>query len=105
MDLKLDIDRFEEKQELFIKEIIHPIMTKLVEAGLEGQQMEELTANIGFSVASILDDTTRIESDGAEVKPYLTFRESGDELIHCGENAYTYEYVIKILKELFDDQA
>ncbi len=102
MELKLEPETFEALQEIFIKEIMQTVMTKLVEGGLEGQQMEELTASISFSIASILDDTSRIESEGVEVKPYLTFRESDDALIHCGENAYTYEYVIKILKELFD---
>jgi len=102
MDLKLDVEKFEERQEIFIKEIMQTVVTKLVEGGLEGQQMEELTASISFSIASILDDTTQIEADGVEVKPYLTFRDGDDEVIHCGENAYTYEYVNKILKELFD---
>jgi hypothetical protein len=36
------------------------------------------------------------------VKPYLTFRTGDDEIIHCGENAYTYEFVRGALKELFD---
>ncbi len=102
MDLILETEKFEEYQEAFIKEITQTIMVKLVEGGLSGQQMEELTASIAFSIASIIDDTTEIESDGAQVKPYLTFRASDDEIIHCGENAYTYEYVIGILKKLFD---
>ena len=102
MDLKLEPEKFEEAQEALMREITQSIRVKLVEGGLEGRQMEELTANIAFSVASIIDDTTQIESDGMPVKPYLTFRSGSDEIIHCGENSYTYEYVIGILKELFD---
>lgn len=102
MKLKLEPEKFEEFQELFIEEITKSIMTKLVEAGLEGEKMEQITADIAFSIASIIDDTTSIEADGVEVKPYLTFRENDDELIHCGENAYSYEFVIGILKKLFD---
>jgi hypothetical protein len=76
-------------------------MVKLVEAGLAGDKVEELTAHIAFSVASILDDTSRIESGAMEARPYLGFRIGEDEVVHCGENAYTYEFVTKILKEMF----
>lgn len=102
MELKLEIEKFDEYQEIFIEEIVKTIMVKLVEAGLEGEKMEQVTANIAFSIASLIDDTSRIESDGIEAKPYLTFRAKDDEIIHCGENSYTYEYVIGVLKKLFD---
>lgn len=102
MEFKLEPEKFEESQEAFIREIIKSTMVKLIESGLEGRQLEEATANVAFSIASIIDDTTQIESNDALVKPYLTFRVSDDEIIHCGENAYTYEYVRKVLKELFD---
>jgi len=102
MDLKLEPEQFETYQELFIEEITKTIMVKLVEAGLEGQQLEDTTASIAFSIASIIDDTTGIESGGVEVNPYLTFRANDDEIIHCGENAYTYEFVMGIMKKLFD---
>lgn len=102
MELKLNPEKFEELQEIFIKEIIQTIRVKLVEGGLEGQKLEELTANIGSSIASIIDDTTPMEVEGTRVKPYLTFHGDDDDIIHCGENAYTYEYVMKILKEIFD---
>ena len=41
-------------------------------------------------------------SDGVEVKPYLTFQGEEEEIIHCGENSYTYEYVLGILNKFFD---
>ncbi|MGD2116827.1 MAG: hypothetical protein PVG66_00565 [Chromatiales bacterium] len=102
MELKLDAEKYDEFQEIFIAEIIETIMVKLVESGLEGIKLEETTANLAFSIASILDDTTEIESDGVQVKPYLTFRASEDEIVHCGENSYTYEFVIGVLKKLFE---
>ncbi len=101
MELNLDADKFEALQKAFIAEITETIMVKLVEAGLEGQQLEDATASIGFSIASILDDTTRFEADGEVVKPYLTFRGGENELIHCGENAYTYEFMMGVMKKLF----
>ena len=69
MKLVQDIDRFDVYQVALIKEITQAIAVKLVEAGLEGELMENTTANIAFSVASILDDTTRIEADGGRAIP------------------------------------
>jgi hypothetical protein len=101
MQLQLEPEKFEAYQKLFIREIIENIMVKVVEAGVTGEKVEEITAFVAFSIASIIDDTAKIESDGVEVRPYLTFRTDEDELIHCGSNSYTYEFVEKILKELF----
>jgi hypothetical protein len=102
MKLVQDTDRFDEYQVALIKEITQAITVKLVEAGLEGELMENTTANIAFSVASILDDTTPIEADGGDVHPYLTFRSGDHELVHCGENAYTYEFLTGVLREMFE---
>ena len=102
MNLKLEPEKHEKYQQSLIREIVQTIMVKLVEAGLEGEKLEEVTASISFSIASIIDDTTAIEADGVAVNPYLTFRDGDDEVIHCGENAYTYEFVRGVLKELFD---
>ena len=102
MDLKSEPEKFDVFQQAFIEEIIKSITTKLVEAGITGNQMEHITGNIAWSIASIIDDTTRIESEDGDVRPYLTFRSGDDELIHCGENSYTYEFVAGTLKKLFD---
>jgi len=101
MELKLDPDKFGEIQRVFISEVIQTIKIKLIEAGLEGTELEDLTASLAFSLASIIDDTTQIESDGIEAHPYLAFRTDENEITHFGENAYTYEMVFPVLKRLF----
>jgi len=101
MNLVQDSDRFDNYQVALIKEITQAIAVKLVEAGMQGEIMENTTANIAFSIASILDDTSGIEADGDEVHPYLTFRSGESNLVHCGENAYTYELLTDVLNEMF----
>jgi len=101
MNLKLEPQRFDELQVLFIREMVKNIKLKLQESGLEGEQLEAATANIAFSVASAIDDTAGIEAEGVEVRPYLTFRTNGDEVIHSGENSFMYEYVYSALRRLF----
>ena len=101
MELKLDAKKFDQYQELLIGEITKTIMVKLIEAGLEGEALEDATASIAFNVASIIDDTTQIDADGVEVRPYLTFRENENELVHYGENSYMYDVMMDVMKKLF----
>jgi hypothetical protein len=105
MQLNLDATLFEEQQAILVRELVQSIRVKLQEAGLTGENLEEATASIAFSVASTIDDTSAIEVDGVEVHPYLTFRTSDDELTHCGENAYTHEFVYEMLQSLYEKKA
>ncbi|MCP3849079.1 MAG: hypothetical protein GY694_02400 [Gammaproteobacteria bacterium] len=103
MELKLETEEFEKLQTAFIGEVVDSVKVKLQAAGLQDRQLEEVTAGISTSIASIIDDMKGIESeDGTAVKPYLTFRGSDNELIHCGENSYSYDFVFEHLKRLFD---
>ena len=101
MDLKFDIEQFDKYQAILVDEIAQRIKIKLMEAGMEGAQLEDNVAKITFSVANLIDDMSAIESDGMEVRPYLTFRAAEDVLVHCGENSYTNEFVHLTLKKLF----
>lgn len=101
MELKIDDVKFDEHQKIFIREIIEQIRLKLVEAGITGEKLQDLTGNIAFSVASTIDDTARIEYEGMEVNPYLTFVTDDTQLIHCNEKSYTHEYVASLVDEVF----
>lgn len=103
MDLNLAPEKFEKYQDVLIEEIVKTVMVKLIEGGLEGAQMRELSASISFSIASIIDDTAHLQSDGDPVRPYLTFQTEDNELVHCGGNAYMHESVYDILKRMFDN--
>ena len=100
MQLKLDPTVFEEQQAILVRELVQSIRVKLQEAGLSGSKLDDVTASIAFSVASTIDDTSAIEVEGTEVHPYLTFRTSDNELVHCGENSYTHEFVYEILEKM-----
>jgi hypothetical protein len=101
MKLKLESSEFGERQAIFIAEIVERIKIKLQEAGVGQDKLEDLTASIALSIAGVIDDLAPIEVDGVEVHPYLTFRTEDDELLHCGENAYTHEQVYRAMKRAF----
>lgn len=101
MELTFDIELFEKCQAILIDEIGERVKIKLMEAGMEGEQLEDTTSKITFSIASVIDDMADIKSDDFEVRPYLTFRQGEEGLIHCGENSYSNEFVHLTLKKLF----
>ena len=102
MKLKFDIEQFDKCQAILVDEIAQRVKIKLLEAGMEGEDLEEIVAGITFSIASVIDDMAAIDSDGVEVRPYLTFRSDNHELLHCGENSYTNEFVYQTLNKLFN---
>ncbi len=101
MNLKLDPQQFDKRQKILVEEIATAVKIKLMEAGLETDQVADLTSSITFSVSTIIDDMAAIESDGTEVMPYLTFRTDDNTLLHYGENSCTNEFVYEVLKKMF----
>jgi len=103
MELKFDVDKFDKCQAALIYEIALQTRVKLAEAGMSGKDLEESVAKITYSIANILDDMAAIESDGMDIRPYLTFRSEDNEeaLIHCGENSCTNDFVYETLNKLF----
>jgi len=99
----IDIDKFDELQELLVREIIEQVRLKLTQAGLRGDQLREATGEIAFSIASTIDDNANIEHNGVEVHPYLAFVDKEGLIIHCGENSYTHEFVASVISQLFDN--
>ena len=103
MELKNEGGKYDEYQAIFIGEIIERIKSNLEEAGLSGEKLKDLTGNLAFGVACVIDDTAGIEFDGREINPYLTFLEGENVLLHCGGNSFTHEYVFGVLDEVFAD--
>lgn len=102
MQLKIDSEKFDEYQTILMRELIEQIRFKLAAGGITGDDLHDLTLEIAFSVASTLDDTAKIEVEGTAVRPYITFRDEDEQLIHCGENAYMHEQVSSLIAKAFN---
>jgi hypothetical protein len=101
MNLKFNAEQFDKYQAMLAAEIAQRVRIKLQEAGIAGKQLEECTASITFSIATVIDDLAAVEFEGMEVRPYLTFRTGDDEIIHCGENSCVNTFVHDVLKKIF----
>lgn len=102
MQLKIDSEKFDEYQKILMRELIEQIQFKLAAGGVTGDDLHDLTLEIAFSVASALDDTAKIEVEGTHVRPYITFRDEDDQLLHNGENSYMHEHVSSLIAKVFN---
>ena len=69
MELQLNLEKFEERQAIFVTELTKTIQVKLTEAGLESDKVKELTGALAFSITCMIDGISGIESNGVEVQP------------------------------------
>jgi hypothetical protein len=101
--MKLIFDRaaYDNYQAVLVREIVAKIRLKLAQAGIEGSQLQELTASIGSSITSIIDDTTVIQDGDIAAHPFLAFVNDDEEIVHTEENAYTHEFLYDALKKEF----
>ncbi len=101
MEQIIDIQKYEAFQEVFVSEIIQQVRLKLMGAGITGDELIHLTGEIAFSVTSTIDGNSIIERDGIDVHPYLVFSGEDDQIIHCGENSFTHEFVASEMDKAF----
>lgn len=102
MQLQIDTETFDEYQTILMRELIEQIRFKLAAGGITGDTLHDLTLEVAFSVASTLDDTANIEVEGNAVRPYITFRDEEDQLLHNGENSYMHEHVSSLIAKVFN---
>ena len=101
METRVDVEKFDQLQEIFARDLMERIRLKLLEAGIAGNTLKDLTGEIAFSVTSAMDDLAIIEKDGVEAHPYLTFIDEDEKLIHCGENSFAHELIAGLMDEVF----
>jgi hypothetical protein len=99
MELELNSEKFEKRQDILVEELAKTIQVKLAEAGLERDKINDLTLKLAFSITCILDGVSGIEADGIEVRPYLTFQ-IDDDLVHGGENSFMHELIYDVTGRL-----
>ena len=103
MKLCTNPESYLEQQEIFTGEMIARIADILEAAGIQDEQLKELTGKLAFEVSCMIDDVSGIEFDGVEANPYLTFLSKDNEIIHLGGNSTTHELVYGILNAMFSN--
>ncbi len=105
MKFTFDPDNYLKQQEVFTGEMVARISEHLEASGIKDPLLKELTGNIAFEIASMLDNVNDIEFDGDVSNPCLLFssQKNDDELLHFGGNSTTHEMVYGILNAMFKE--
>ncbi len=98
MELCTNDVEFDKRQRTLTGAIIRFIKDDLEAVGLSKEQVRELTANIAFRVASILDGSQIIyqRSSGQRLQPVVMFADDPDHkklVTHKGVHSFMHEYV------------
>ena len=101
LHIKKEGKEYIEQQIVFIGAVIEEIKRYLEEVGLDGDELRDETEDLSLRISTIIDNTSTSEFKGKEVFPLLTFIKGDNELIHCGGNSYTHEYVNRLLDDIF----
>lgn len=94
---------FDRLQQALAEELVRTVKRELEKVDTPSELIEELTGNIAFSVASLIDDTGGFERGGEAVSPMLTFLIADEELEFAGGNSWMHEYIYRLLPTVFEE--
>jgi hypothetical protein len=104
MQLKTDDARFDHCQTHLIRQIVRALKKDLEEAGIPKERLADVTGDVAFSVAAIMDGSHMIQADGKPVIPVVSFAEDaeGTRLIARHGGTFMHEYVYGVVDDPFD---
>lgn len=108
MKIELNPYRFDELQIKILEEIIISIKEGLQAAGVADEKnLYDSTAEIAFSIATIIDGSSIMELDSKPVVPFLAFAKeyNSDELVAAEGGSWMHEYVFGMVDEMFSPEA
>lgn len=101
-----DENRFDELQRHVLRTIVESIREDIKDLKLSEDEKFDLTSNIAFSVAAIIDASRIMELDGQEVLPILAFAKTrgGEELITSDGGSWMHEYAAGMVDDVFNGE-
>jgi hypothetical protein len=106
MKLHVNEDKYDENQIELLHNMIVAIKDPLLEAGLTGKKLRDLTTSIAFGISSLIDCSEKTVTDRDEILyPYLAFSiDDNKETGICSEGgSWMHEYVHGTIDDVFDD--
>jgi hypothetical protein len=96
---------FIEYQKALVSEIVRPVAKELRTLTCTEDEYKETLIRIVFNVCCVLDGTSGFEVNGKDVSPIMTFSDNSmpkGNVISCGGNSYTHEYVVGAVKSFLE---
>lgn len=98
-----DTMQFDECQLGLVDNICRSIKAEIEKLDIDVDRQMELTTQIAFSVCCILDGSTKIERNGVQIRPCLTFSldEAYAKLLATNGATSCHEYAVGFSEDLF----
>jgi hypothetical protein len=105
LKIRVDEREFDELQLHLIREIIGTIKSQLEESGIPKKKIAEITGDLAFSIAAIIDGSRVMQANSRPVIPVLAFAENSERvsLVARPGGSSMHEYVMGIVDDVFDE--
>lgn len=106
IEVRVDEIRFDEQQLFLMGEIVRTIRSELQQAGVEEEKLADVTSDIAFSIATMIDGSRVMNLEGRPLTPFLTFAEDSERtrLVARDGGSFMHEYVHGIVDDVFDSE-
>ena len=96
---------FDKRQLALTREIIRAIKSGLSNSGISEEQLADVTGDVAFSIAAIIDGSRVMQVDGRPLIPVLTFAEDSERTKFIGQpgGSFMHEYVHGTVDDIFDE--
>jgi hypothetical protein len=104
IDIRVDESRYDKQQLHLIREIVRAIKSDLAASGIREERLADVTGDVAFSIAAIIDGSRVMEADGQTLIPVLTFADDADrtKLVARPGSSFMHEYVHGTVEDVFD---
>ena len=93
---------YEDMQNHLVRAIANSIKSELEDRKLSADLVKDLTADLTFSIATILDASAVVPFLGGTLKPVITFQTNDDTLVWVGASSYMHDEVYGWVYDLFE---
>jgi hypothetical protein len=109
MEIKIDDAEFDRRQRTLMYAIIRYTKDHLESANLTREQVQSLSGEIAFTIATILDGSMVMHqrSSGKRLQPILTFADDEEFrtlIADSSGNSYMHDYVFEIISRVFEQK-
>jgi hypothetical protein len=105
MEIITDKKEFDKRQLHVLREIILAVRKDLKDTGVPEERVADVTGDIVFSVAAIIDASHVMQVDGRQIFPFLAFAEDKNvtKLLAEPGGSWMHEYVFGMVDDIFDE--
>lgn len=107
MDITENESAFDKRQLALTREIIRAIKGDLADSGIPEERLADVTGDVAFSIAAIIDGSRVMQADGQPLIPVLTFADDAQRSKFIGRagGSFMHEYVHSTVDDIFDEDA